>query len=85
MFSIVRTVSQLVYTPAHHCVVSHLQETPVATSPTAAADDGLGLCNVCFVDPKEMINCPLDVQYIRDHENLKVLFLTCLVCLHMFY
>lgn len=43
---------------AHHCDFSQLQETPVATSPTAAADNGLGLCNVCFVDPKEMINCP---------------------------
>lgn len=46
----------------------------MATSLTAAVDDGLGLCNVCFVDPKEMINQPKDVQYFWDHENIKFPF-----------
>lgn len=57
-----------------HCDFSQLQGTPVATSLTAAVDDGLGLCNVCFVDPKEMINRSKDVQYFRDHENIRFPF-----------
>lgn len=65
-------------TPTTHCEIfyffSQLQGTPVATSLTAAVDDGLGLCNVCFVDPKEMINRSKDVQYFRDHENIRFPF-----------
>lgn len=72
-------------TPSAHCNFSQLQGTPVATSPTAAVDDGLGLCNVCFVDPKEMINRPKDVQYFWDHENISfnLFIFYFLACLHV--